>query len=70
MQVNVIYNSVRVELVYLAPPATRPRCKSIRRCRFGYEFGYYTVGDGDVRTFVRVGIARTYTRAAAWLEFV
>lgn len=48
----------------------RTEINAVRRCKRGYEFGYYAVLEDDTRCFIRVGIARTYERAVSWLEIV
>ena len=48
----------------------RSPCRSVRKCQYGYEFGYYQIEADDSRTFVRLGIARTLDRALMWASLV
>ena len=41
----------------------RIKCKAVRLCSFGYEYGYYVILKDDSRVFSRVGVARTYDSA-------
>lgn len=47
----------------------RSQGKAARRCKHGYEYGYWAVDDtDDSRYFLRVGIARTMDAALRRLE--
>lgn len=50
-------------------PSLRRQAKAARRCRLGYEYGYWMVNDKtDERVYVRIGIARTMQSALKRLE--
>ncbi len=66
---DILYGSVSVRLAVVVP-VHRARCKAVRKCKRGYEFGYYLTPEDGPRVFVRVGLSRTYTLAMRWLEIV
>ena len=50
-------------------PSLRRQAKAARRCRLGYEYGYWMVNDKtDAREFQRVGLARNMQSALKHLE--
>lgn len=71
MSPNVSYGSVMLKLSvgYVAQGQTC-RCKAVRHCKLGYEYGYYVQEADGRRVYIRVGISRTYPSAMRWMEKV
>jgi hypothetical protein len=71
--VHLGLDSDDIRLVVNLPAASagsvqRLRCKAIRACIRGYEYGYYVVGPDGARAFARVGVSRSYEHAVLRLE--
>lgn len=51
-----------------AVSAQRLKCKAVRVCAWGYEYGYYVMNGDGARAFTRVGVSRTYDSAVIKLD--